>query len=150
MGATIQSNQMNVDREEATPGPEITSLPQERHFWRIPEFSPIPQVPVQKLIQRSQGRGVENMPKPWAGGCELLLTHQEFSGSGEDHRTLRMMESIVFQRQFQKYKELVEEPKYLSIDQKKELKMTLALEKEGPVVSTSSRSIQGQAQRTSE
>ncbi|MBW0590055.1 hypothetical protein O181_129770 [Austropuccinia psidii MF-1] len=37
----------------------------------------------------------------------------------------------------------------LSIDQKKELKMTPALE-EGPVVSTSSRNIQREAQRTSE
>ncbi|MBW0504097.1 hypothetical protein O181_043812 [Austropuccinia psidii MF-1] len=38
----------------------------------------------------------------------------------------------------------------LSIDQKKELEMTPALEKEGPVAPTSSRSVQGQAQRTSE
>ncbi|MBW0517388.1 hypothetical protein O181_057103 [Austropuccinia psidii MF-1] len=38
----------------------------------------------------------------------------------------------------------------LSIDQKKGLEMNPALGKEGPVVSTSSRSIQGQVQRTSE
>ncbi|MBW0514801.1 hypothetical protein O181_054516 [Austropuccinia psidii MF-1] len=38
----------------------------------------------------------------------------------------------------------------LSIDQKKELEMTPALETEGPVASTSSRSVQRQAQRTSE
>ncbi|MBW0548788.1 hypothetical protein O181_088503 [Austropuccinia psidii MF-1] len=38
----------------------------------------------------------------------------------------------------------------LSIDQKKELEMTAALETEAPVASTSSRSVQGQAQRTSE
>ncbi|MBW0554455.1 hypothetical protein O181_094170 [Austropuccinia psidii MF-1] len=38
----------------------------------------------------------------------------------------------------------------VSIDQKKELGMTTAWEKEGPVASTSSRSVQGQAQRTSE
>ncbi|MBW0566497.1 hypothetical protein O181_106212 [Austropuccinia psidii MF-1] len=38
----------------------------------------------------------------------------------------------------------------LSIDQKKELEMTPALETEGPVVPTSSRSVQRQAQRTSE
>ncbi|MBW0593856.1 hypothetical protein O181_133571 [Austropuccinia psidii MF-1] len=51
------------------------------------------------------------MPKPLAGGHELLLTHQELSGSGEDHRTLRRLEPIVFQRQSQKDKELVEEPR---------------------------------------
>ncbi|MBW0590086.1 hypothetical protein O181_129801 [Austropuccinia psidii MF-1] len=38
----------------------------------------------------------------------------------------------------------------LSIDQKKELEMTPALEKEGPVGSTSSRNFQRQAQGTSE
>ncbi|MBW0570495.1 hypothetical protein O181_110210 [Austropuccinia psidii MF-1] len=93
------------------------------------------------------------MPKPLAGGHELLLTHQELSGSGEDHRTLRRLEPIVLQRQGQKDKELVEEPKsqsILSIDQKKELEMTPALETEAPVASTSSRSVQGKAQRTSE
>ncbi|MBW0577266.1 hypothetical protein O181_116981 [Austropuccinia psidii MF-1] len=68
-------------------------------------------MPVQKLVQSSQRRGVGNMPKPLAGGHELLLTHQELSGSGEDHRTLRRMEPPVLQRQGQKDKELVEEPK---------------------------------------
>ncbi|MBW0533243.1 hypothetical protein O181_072958 [Austropuccinia psidii MF-1] len=51
------------------------------------------------------------MPKPLAGGHELLLTHQELSGSGEDHRALRRLEPIVFQRQSQKDRELVDEPK---------------------------------------
>ncbi|MBW0559658.1 hypothetical protein O181_099373 [Austropuccinia psidii MF-1] len=51
------------------------------------------------------------MPKPLAGEHELLLTHQELSGSGEDHRTLRRVEPIALQRQGQKDKELVEEPK---------------------------------------
>ncbi|MBW0513852.1 hypothetical protein O181_053567 [Austropuccinia psidii MF-1] len=51
------------------------------------------------------------MPKPLAGEYELLLTHQELSASGEDHRTLMRMEPIVLQRQGQKEKELAEEPK---------------------------------------
>ncbi|MBW0557624.1 hypothetical protein O181_097339 [Austropuccinia psidii MF-1] len=51
------------------------------------------------------------MPKPLAGGHELLLTHQELSWSGEGHRALRRMEPIVLQRKCQKDKELVEEPK---------------------------------------
>ncbi|MBW0579015.1 hypothetical protein O181_118730 [Austropuccinia psidii MF-1] len=70
-------------------------------------------VPIQKLVQRSKRRGVGNMPKPLAGGHELLLTHQEISGSGEDHRALRRVKPIVLQRQSQKDKELVEEPKSL-------------------------------------
>ncbi|MBW0476911.1 hypothetical protein O181_016626 [Austropuccinia psidii MF-1] len=61
-------------------------------------------VPAQKLVQISQGRVVGNMPKPLAGGYELLLTHQDLSGSGEDHRALRRMEPIVLQRHGQKDK----------------------------------------------
>ncbi|MBW0517795.1 hypothetical protein O181_057510 [Austropuccinia psidii MF-1] len=67
-------------------------------------------IPIQKLIQRSQRRGVGNMPKLLAGGHELLLTHQKLSGSGEDHGMLKRLEPIVLQRQGQKYKELIEEP----------------------------------------
>ncbi|MBW0524078.1 hypothetical protein O181_063793 [Austropuccinia psidii MF-1] len=68
-------------------------------------------MPIQKLVQSSQRRGVGNMPKPLAGGHELLLTHQELSGSGEDHRALRRLEHIFLQRQSQKDKQFVEEPK---------------------------------------
>ncbi|MBW0524788.1 hypothetical protein O181_064503 [Austropuccinia psidii MF-1] len=61
-------------------------------------------VPIKNLVQRSKIRGVGNMPKPLEGGHELLLTHQELSGSGEDHRTLRMLDPIVLKRQSQKDK----------------------------------------------
>ncbi|MBW0491394.1 hypothetical protein O181_031109 [Austropuccinia psidii MF-1] len=56
-------------------------------------------IPIKELVQRSQRGGVGNMPKPLAGGHELLLTYQEISGSVEDHITLRRMEPIVLQRQ---------------------------------------------------
>ncbi|MBW0500932.1 hypothetical protein O181_040647 [Austropuccinia psidii MF-1] len=90
------------------------------------------------------------MPKPLAGGHELLLEHQELSQSGEDHRALRRMEPIVLQRQGKKIKNWLKNQSLLSIDQKKELEMTPALEEKGPVASTSSRSVQRQAQRASE
>ncbi|MBW0569758.1 hypothetical protein O181_109473 [Austropuccinia psidii MF-1] len=118
MEATIQSNQIDLDKEEERPGPDLASCPQERDILRIPELPPFLKVcayklrfPIQKLVQRSKGRGVGNMPKPLAGDYELLLTHQELSGSGEDHRTLRRVEPIVLQRQGQKDKKLAEEPK---------------------------------------
>ncbi|MBW0590517.1 hypothetical protein O181_130232 [Austropuccinia psidii MF-1] len=50
------------------------------------------------------------MQTPLAGGYELLLTYEELSGSGEDHKTLRRMELIVLQGQGQKDKGLVAEP----------------------------------------
>ncbi|MBW0531328.1 hypothetical protein O181_071043 [Austropuccinia psidii MF-1] len=68
-------------------------------------------MPIQKLVQSSPRRGVGKMPKTLAGGHELLITHQELSGSGEDHRTLKMLKPIVLQRQSQKDQEFVEEPK---------------------------------------
>ncbi|MBW0577951.1 hypothetical protein O181_117666 [Austropuccinia psidii MF-1] len=68
-------------------------------------------VPVQKMVHSSQGRGVGNIPKPLAGCHKLILTHQELSGSGENHRALRRVEPIVWKRQGQKDKALVEEPK---------------------------------------
>ncbi|MBW0537719.1 hypothetical protein O181_077434 [Austropuccinia psidii MF-1] len=68
-------------------------------------------VQIPKLVQRSKRGGVGNIPKPLAGGQELLLTHQELSGSGEDHGALRRVEHIILQIQSQKDKELVEEPK---------------------------------------
>ncbi|MBW0582521.1 hypothetical protein O181_122236 [Austropuccinia psidii MF-1] len=52
------------------------------------------------------------MPKPLAGAYKLL-THQELSGSVEDHRTLRTMVLIFSQGQGQEHKDLVEEPKSL-------------------------------------
>ncbi|MBW0460622.1 hypothetical protein O181_000337 [Austropuccinia psidii MF-1] len=66
-------------------------------------------VPLPKLVQRSQARGMENFLKPLEGDHELLFTHKELSGPGGDHRTLRGMESLVFQGQCQRDKELVEE-----------------------------------------
>ncbi|MBW0561699.1 hypothetical protein O181_101414 [Austropuccinia psidii MF-1] len=49
-----------------------------------------------------------------------------------------------------KIKNWLKNQSLLSIEQKKELEMTPAWETEAPVASTSSRSVQGQAQRTSE
>ncbi|MBW0474106.1 hypothetical protein O181_013821 [Austropuccinia psidii MF-1] len=42
MEETIQYNQMDVDKEEARPSPEVASLPQERHILKMPELPPIP------------------------------------------------------------------------------------------------------------
>ncbi|MBW0563753.1 hypothetical protein O181_103468 [Austropuccinia psidii MF-1] len=111
-------------------------------------------IPIQKLVQSSQRRGVGNMPKPLAGGHEPLLTHQELSGSGEDHRTLRQLEPIVLQRQSQKYKEFVEEPKSFIHRPEEGIGKDSIFGDRRPSgvyqLQTNSRSVQRQAQRTSE
>ncbi|MBW0583956.1 hypothetical protein O181_123671 [Austropuccinia psidii MF-1] len=94
------------------------------------------------------------MPKPLAGGHELLLTHQEFSGSGEDHRTLRRLEPIVLQRQSKEDKELVEEPKSFIHRTEEGIGNDSSFGDRRPSgvyqLHTSSRSIQRRTQRTSE
>ncbi|MBW0592812.1 hypothetical protein O181_132527, partial [Austropuccinia psidii MF-1] len=111
-------------------------------------------IPIQKLVQSRQRRGVQNMPKPLAGGHELLLTHQELSGSGEDHRTLRRLEPIGLQRQSPKDKELVEEPKSFIHRPEEGTGNDTSFGDRKPSgvyqLETSSRSVQRQAQRTSE
>ncbi|MBW0525855.1 hypothetical protein O181_065570 [Austropuccinia psidii MF-1] len=172
MQETIQSNQMDMDREEERQGPDMSSFPQERHVWRMPDSPPITQGnalraepfssgshrnisgPVQKLVQKSQGRGVGNIPKPLKWGYELLLTHKELSGSGEDHRAHRKMESIVLPRQGQKNKEFVEEPKAFIHRTEERAGNDPNFGERSPScfnqIQTSSRSVQGQAQMTSE
>ncbi|MBW0592275.1 hypothetical protein O181_131990 [Austropuccinia psidii MF-1] len=110
-------------------------------------------VPMQKLVESSKKRGMVNMPKPLAGGHELLLTHQELSGSGEDHRALRRVEPILLERQVQKYKEFVEEIKSFICRQEEGIGNDPSFGSRPSGVyqlQTNSRSIQREAQRTSE
>ncbi|MBW0521967.1 hypothetical protein O181_061682 [Austropuccinia psidii MF-1] len=111
-------------------------------------------MPIQKLVQSSQRRGVGNIPKHLAGGNELLLTHQEHSGSGEDHRTLRGLEPIVLQIKSHKDKELVEEPKSFIHRPGEGIGNDSSFGDRRPggvhQLKKSYRSVQRQAQRTSE
>ncbi|MBW0553133.1 hypothetical protein O181_092848 [Austropuccinia psidii MF-1] len=110
-------------------------------------------MPIQELVQRSQRGAVGNIPKPLAGGHELLLTHQELSGS-EDHRTLRRVEPTVLQRQGQKDKELAGESKSFIHRQEEGTGNDSCLGERRPSgiyqLQTISRSFQRQAQRSQE
>ncbi|MBW0503685.1 hypothetical protein O181_043400 [Austropuccinia psidii MF-1] len=111
-------------------------------------------MPIQELVQSSQRGGVGNMPKPLAGGHELLLTHQELSGSGEDHRSLRRLEPIFLKIKGKKDKELVEKSKSFSHRPEEGVGNDPSVGERRPSViyqlQTSSRSVQRQAQRTLE
>ncbi|MBW0555003.1 hypothetical protein O181_094718 [Austropuccinia psidii MF-1] len=94
------------------------------------------------------------MPKPFSGGYALLLTHKEISGSGEDHSALGRIGSIVLQRKVKKDKELVEKTKYFIHRPEERVGNDPSFGERRPSgtnqIKTSSRSVQGQAQRTSE
>ncbi|MBW0574072.1 hypothetical protein O181_113787 [Austropuccinia psidii MF-1] len=87
------------------------------------------------------------------GGHELLLAHQELAGSGEDHTTLREVETIVLKRKGKKDKELVEKPKYFICRPEEGIGNDPSFGRKPSGVyqlQTSTRSIQREAQRTSE
>ncbi|MBW0593765.1 hypothetical protein O181_133480 [Austropuccinia psidii MF-1] len=111
-------------------------------------------VPVQRMVQSRQGRGMSIFSKPFSGGNELLLAHQELSGSGEYHGAPRRMESLVIQRKSPKDKKLFKEPNYC-IHRPKEGAENYPSFGEGRTSSKkklqiSSRTVQRQAQRTLE
>ncbi|MBW0548050.1 hypothetical protein O181_087765 [Austropuccinia psidii MF-1] len=107
-------------------------------------------MPIQKLVQSSQRRGVGNMPKPLAGGHELYLHIKRFLGKERTIELLGGWSPLFCKDKVKNIKNWLKNQSLLSIDKKKEWEMTPALETEVPVVSTSSRNVQGQAQRTSE
>ncbi|MBW0540915.1 hypothetical protein O181_080630 [Austropuccinia psidii MF-1] len=94
------------------------------------------------------------MAKPLAGVHELLLTRQEISGEGEDHRTLRRMEPICLQRQGQKDKELAEKSKSSIHTPEEGVGNDPNFGERRPSgiypLQTSSRSLQGQTKQASE
>ncbi|MBW0567279.1 hypothetical protein O181_106994 [Austropuccinia psidii MF-1] len=136
--AAIQSNQMDVDKEEARPNPEVSNIPQERQIWRMPELPPIPQglkhfkvaaIEVYQCHYMNWFREAKEeewkiCPILWQGAMNSYLDIKSFLGQ---EKTIELLK-----------------------DQKQELEITPALETEAPVASTSSRDVQRQAQRTSE
>ncbi|MBW0499422.1 hypothetical protein O181_039137 [Austropuccinia psidii MF-1] len=158
MEATIQSNQMDVDKEEERPSQEVASLPHKRHIWRMPELFPIPQVAaidIYKFQYKNWYRAAkenewEIFPRLWQGAMNSYLHIKSFLGQEKTIELLGGWSPLFCKDKVRNMNNWWKNQILLCIDQKKELEMTPALEKEGPVASTSSRSIQRQAQRTSE
>ncbi|MBW0579750.1 hypothetical protein O181_119465 [Austropuccinia psidii MF-1] len=105
-------------------------------------------VPIQKLVQRSKRR--EIFPSLWQGAMNSYLHIKNFLGQENTIELLGGWRPLSCKEKVKKMKNWSKNKSLLSIDQKKEQEMTPALKKEGPVASTSSRSVQRQSQRTSE
>ncbi|MBW0498449.1 hypothetical protein O181_038164 [Austropuccinia psidii MF-1] len=138
MEAAIQSNQMDLDKEEVRPKQGLPSLPQERNIWRIPELPPVPQVPIQKLVQSSKRRGVGNMHKPLAMEMNSYLHIKSFMGEEKTIKLLGGWSSFSCKDKVKKIQYWLKNQILPSIDQKKEMEMIPDLE-EGPVASTTSK-----------
>ncbi|MBW0565040.1 hypothetical protein O181_104755 [Austropuccinia psidii MF-1] len=153
MEATIQSNQMDVDKEEARPNPEVSNLPQERHIWRMPEFPPIPQglnhfqvaaieiyqFQYKNWFREAKEEEWEICPSLWQGAMNSYLHIKSFLGQEKTIELLGGWSPFSCKDKVKKIKNCLKNQSLLSIDQKKQLEMTPALETEGPVASTSSK-----------
>ncbi|MBW0553495.1 hypothetical protein O181_093210 [Austropuccinia psidii MF-1] len=107
-------------------------------------------IPIQELVQSSQRIRVGNMPKPFAEAMNSYLHIKSFLGQEKTIDLLGGWSPLSCKDKVKKINNWLKNQSLLSIDQKKELEMTPALETQGPVASTSPRSVQRQAQRTSE
>ncbi|MBW0573563.1 hypothetical protein O181_113278 [Austropuccinia psidii MF-1] len=153
-----------MDKEEARPNPEVSNLPQERHIWRMPEFPPILQglnkfqvEPIEiyqwqykNWFRAAKEEEWEICLSLWQGAMNSYLHIKSFLGQENTIELLGGWSPFCRKDKVKKIKNLLRNQSLLSIDQKKQLEMTPALETEGPVVSTSSRSVQRQAQRSQE
>ncbi|MBW0525931.1 hypothetical protein O181_065646 [Austropuccinia psidii MF-1] len=153
MEATIQSNRMDVEKEEAIPNTEVPSLPQERNIWRMPELPPIPQglnhfqVEAIEIYQwqyknwfrEAKEEEWEICPSLWQGAMNAYLHIKSFLGQKKTIEPLGGWSPLSCKDKVKRIKNLLKNQSLLSIDQKKELEMTPALETEVPVASTSSK-----------
>ncbi|MBW0543960.1 hypothetical protein O181_083675 [Austropuccinia psidii MF-1] len=153
MEATIQSNQMDVDKEEARPNPEVPSLPQERHIWRMPELPPIPQglnhfqveaIEIYQCQYKNWFRAAkeeewEICPSLWQGAMNSYLHIKSFLGQEKTIELLGDWSPLSCKAEVKKIKNWLKNQSLLFIHQKKELEMTPDFETEVPVASTSSK-----------
>ncbi|MBW0586556.1 hypothetical protein O181_126271 [Austropuccinia psidii MF-1] len=153
MEATIQSNQMDVDKEEARPNLRVPSLPQERHIWRMPELPPIPQglnhfqvaaieiyqFQYENWFREAKEEEWEICPSLCQGDMNSYLYIKSFLGKEKTIEILGGWSPLYCKDKVQKINNWLKNQSLLSIDQKKELEMTPALEIDAPVASTSSK-----------
>ncbi|MBW0562500.1 hypothetical protein O181_102215 [Austropuccinia psidii MF-1] len=153
MEATIQSNQMDVEKEDARPNPEAPSLLQERHIWRMPEFPTIPQglnhfqvaeIEIYQFQYKNWFRAAKEeewkiCPSVWQGAMNSYLHIKSFLVQEKTIELLGGWSPLSCKDKVKKIKNWLENQSLLSIDQKKELEMTPALEEEAPVASTRSK-----------
>ncbi|MBW0564114.1 hypothetical protein O181_103829, partial [Austropuccinia psidii MF-1] len=92
----------------------------------------------------------EICPSPWQGAMNYYLHIKSVLGQEKTIELLGGWSPFSCKGKVKKINNWLKNQSLLSIDQKKELEMPPALETEAPVASTSSRKVQGQAQRTSE
>ncbi|MBW0562559.1 hypothetical protein O181_102274 [Austropuccinia psidii MF-1] len=152
MKAAIQSNQMDLDKEEIRTIQGLPSIPQERHILRMPELPPIAQglnhfqvadtetylSQYKNWFRAAKEEEWEICPSLWKGAMNSYLHIKIFLGQEKTIELLGGWSPLSCRGKVKKIKNWLKNQSLLSVYQKKELEITPALE-EGPVVSTSSK-----------
>ncbi|MBW0551335.1 hypothetical protein O181_091050 [Austropuccinia psidii MF-1] len=151
MEAAIQSNQMDLEKEEVRPEQGLPSVPQEQHIWMMPELPPIPQglnhfqvaaIEIYQSQYKNWFRAAKEdkwkiFPSLWKGVMSSYLHMKSFLGQEKTIELLGGWSPFSCKKKVKRLKNWLKNQSLLSVDQKKELEMTPALE-EGPVASASS------------
>ncbi|MBW0519490.1 hypothetical protein O181_059205 [Austropuccinia psidii MF-1] len=152
MEEAIQSNKMDLDRKEVRPEQGLSNDPQEINIWRMSELPPIPQglnhfqvvaIEIYQSQYKNWFRAAkeeewEICPSLWQGAMNSYLHIKSFLGQEKTIEPLGGWSPLSLKDKVKRIKNWLKNQSLLSIDQKKELEMTPALE-EGSVVSTSSK-----------
>ncbi|MBW0530280.1 hypothetical protein O181_069995 [Austropuccinia psidii MF-1] len=133
MEEAIESNQMDLDKEEARPEPDLARL---SHF-QVAAIE-IYQSQYKNLYTAAKEEEWEICPSLWQVALNSYLHIKSFLGQEKTIELLGGWSPFSCKDKVKNKNNWLKKQSLLSIDQKKELKMTPALEKEGPVASTSS------------
>ncbi|MBW0590690.1 hypothetical protein O181_130405 [Austropuccinia psidii MF-1] len=139
MEAAIQSNQMDLGKEEVRPQQGLPNHPQERHIWRMPELPPILQEAIEiyqsqykNWFREAKEEQWEICPSLWKGAMKSYLHIKRFLGQEKTIEISGGLSPFYCKDKVEKIKNGFKSQSFLSSDQKKEFEMT-------PVVSTSSK-----------
>ncbi|MBW0508854.1 hypothetical protein O181_048569 [Austropuccinia psidii MF-1] len=102
------------------------------------------------MVQRSQGKRMGNLSKPLEGAANPYFHIKNILGQEKIIELFGGWHPLSFKDKIKNMKNWLKKQRIFSIDQKKELEMTSALEKEESIASTSFRLVQRQAKRTFE
>ncbi|MBW0492079.1 hypothetical protein O181_031794 [Austropuccinia psidii MF-1] len=96
-------------------------------------------VPIKKWFRAAKEEDWEICLSLWKGAMNSYLQIKSFLGQEKTIELLGGWSPLTWKENVKRIKKWLKNQSLLSIDQKKELQMTPALEKEGPVASTSSK-----------
>ncbi|MBW0586298.1 hypothetical protein O181_126013 [Austropuccinia psidii MF-1] len=131
---SVQSSSRKTHMEDA----RVSPIPQGLNLFQVAAIE-IYQCQYKNWFRAAKEEEWEICPSLWQGAINFYLHMKSFLGEEKTIEPLRGWSPLSFKDKAKKIKNWLKNQSLLSIDQKKELETTPALETEGPVASTSSK-----------